>query len=219
MTITASDVSIPTTLNLHGTIQRRQTVAEQREQRELQAGHRIGTCPHCGARATIETVTVGRPGQPAVVRILARCWRKGMAERERCPVATLHEGPAGEPLPDVSEFVPPVVTREPRPCQDCGTDISHRGPHAQVCGACAGERRRERVRQYQRDHYRRAERAPAPAQPEQTEATEPEEESMPETRPLRERTQAAPEIVQRPVPPALRVSVLDLAQRAEEVLP
>ena len=50
----------------------------------------------------------------------------------------------------------------------------------------------------------------------QAKAVAEEEESMPETRPLRERTQAAPEIVQRPVPPALRVSVLELAQRAVE---
>ena len=146
MSITAADITIPTTLDLNAAPQCLPSLEEARKHRAQQARHQTSACPHCGEWAIVETVTVNRPGLPGVVQTLSRCQRNPRWQEERCPLTILSE-----------EW---------------------------------------------------AEETPAPVAE--------EEESMPETRPLRERTQAAPEIVQRPVPPALRVSVLELAQRAVE---
>ena len=174
MSITAADITIPTTLDLNAAPQCLPSLEETRKRRAQQARHQTAACPHCGEWAIVETVTVNRPGLPGVVQTLSRCQRNPRWREERCPLTILHEGWAPDPPDDTADDQAPA------------------------------ESLREALREALRD-----ERPQAKAEAE-------EEESMPETRPLRERTQAAPEIVHRPVPPALRVSVLDLAQRAVE---
>ena len=174
MSITAADITIPTTLDLNAAPQCLPSLEEARKHRAQQARHQTSACPHCGEWAIVETVTVNRPGLPGVVQTLSRCQRNPRWQEERCPLTILHE----EWAPDQPD--------------DQDDD------HAQA------ESLREPLREALRDERPQAK------------AVAEEEESMPETRPLRERTQAAPEIVQRPVPPALRVSVLELAQRAVE---
>ena len=175
MSITAADITIPTTLDLNAAPQCLPSLEEARKHRAQQARHQTSACPHCGEWAIVETVTVNRPGLPGVVQTLSRCQRNPRWQEERCPLTILHEGWAPDPPDDTADDQAPA------------------------------ESLREALREALRD-----ERPQAKAEAEE------EEESMPETRPLRERTQAAPEIVQRPVPPALRVSVLELAQRAVE---
>ncbi|NMA28419.1 MAG: hypothetical protein GX934_11725 [Burkholderiales bacterium] len=174
MSITAADITIPTTLDLNAAPQCLPSLEETRKRRAQQARHQTSACPHCGEWAIVETVTVNRPGLPGVVQTLSRCQRNPRWQEERCPLTILSEEWAPDPPDDTADDQAPA------------------------------ESLREALREALRD-----ERPQAKAEAE-------EEESMPDTRPLRERTQAAPEIVQRPVPPALRVSVLDLAQRAVE---
>lgn len=173
MSITAADITIPTTLDLNAAPQCLPSLEEARKHRAQQARHQTAACPHCGEWAIVETVTVNRPGLPGVVQTLSRCQRNPRWQEERCPLTILHEEWAPDP-PDDQE-----TTEAPA----------------------------ESLREALREEHNERPQAKAEAE---------EEESMPETRPLRERTQAAPEIVQRPVPPALRVSVLELAQRAVE---
>ena len=174
VSITAADITIPTTLDLNAAPQCLPSLEETRKRRAQQARHQTSACPHCGEWAIVETVTVNRPGLPGVVQTLSRCQRNPRWQEERCPLTILSEEWAPDPPDDTADDQAPA------------------------------ESLREALREALRD-----ERPQAKAEAE-------EEESMPDTRPLRERTQAAPEIVQRPVPPALRVSVLDLAQRAVE---
>ena len=174
VSITAADITIPTTLDLNAAPQCLPSPEETRKRRAQQARHQTAACPHCGEWAIVETVTVNRPGLPGVVQTLSRCQRNPRWQEERCPLTILSEEWAPDPPDDTADDQAPA------------------------------ESLREALREALRD-----ERPQAKAEAE-------EEESMPDTRPLRERTQAAPEIVQRPVPPALRVSVLDLAQRAVE---
>jgi hypothetical protein len=173
VSITAADITIPTTLDLNAAPQCLPSLEEARKHRAQQARHQTSACPHCGEWAIVETVTVNRPGLPGVVQTLSRCQRNPRWREERCPLTILHEGWAPDPPDDTADDQAPA----------------------------------ESLREALREEHNERPQAKAVAE---------EEESMPETRPLRERTQAAPEIVQRPVPPALRVSVLDLAQRAVE---
>jgi ribosomal protein L32 len=173
VSITAADITIPTTLDLNAAPQCLPSPEETRKRRAQQARHQTSACPHCGEWAIVETVTVNRPGLPGVVQTLSRCQRNPRWREERCPLTILHEGWAPDPPDDTADDQAPA----------------------------------ESLREALREEHNERPQAKAVAE---------EEESMPETRPLRERTQAAPEIVQRPVPPALRVSVLDLAQRAVE---
>jgi len=217
MSIADTDIPIPSTASLLDVAYRRQTPDEVRVARAREAGQRIGPCPTCGWPATYEDVTIHRPGHPDVLRTLARCLRRRLGAQ--CPVETVAEAlrpesplshlagslgalqPAGRVSgrPETQDALdgPPKPEEEhmaERTCATCGADISARPPRARWCEKCSNARKAAR------DRARRARvgRQSAPS-PVHVPAPQP---SAPE-----------PCCVQPDVPPpALRVSVLDIAR-------
>lgn len=187
-TITAADITIPTTLSLHDVVQRRPSVEEARKRRAQQARHQTSACPHCGEWAIVETVTLNRPGLPGVVQTLSRCQRNPRWQEERCPLTILSEEWAEEkPAPEAEE----EESMPERTCETCGADIAHRGVRAKMCAPCAAAKKVER----DREHNMR----------------------MSEARKSKRVVQdPAPQNVPHPVPSALRVSVLTIAQQATD---
>ncbi len=195
MSITAADIPIPTTLSLHDVVQRRPTAEEIRKHRSREARHQTAACPHCGEWAIVETVTACRVGMPGVVQTISRCQRQPRWRGERCPVTILSEEWA-EDQPEVPETEEESMP-ETRPCVDCGAPIQ--ATHGRLrCPEC--KRESERARKRESNSRCRAEKKAA---------------AKPAQRPARPKP-AAP-LPDAPVPQALRVSVLDLAQRAVEV--
>ena len=216
MSITAADIPIPTILSLHDVVQRRPTAEEIRKHRSREARHQTAACPHCGEWAIVETVTVNRPGLPGVVQTLSRCQRNPRWQEERCPLTILSEEWAPDPPDDTADDQAPAESlrealrealRDERPqakaeaeeeesmpertCETCGADIAHRGVRAKFCVACAAAKKVERDREHnqrmsERRKYKRVVQTPL-----QQDA-------------------------HRIVPPALRVSVLTLAQQAAD---
>lgn len=194
MTITAADIPIPTTASLNAAPQCLPSLEEARKHRAREARHQTNTCPHCGEWAIVETVTVNRPGLPAVVQTISRCQRQPRWRGERCPVTILSEEWAEDPpeVPEPEEESMP----ETRPCVDCGAPIQ--ATHGRLrCPVC--KRESERACKRESNSRLRAEKKAA---------------AKPTQRPARPKP-AAP-LPAAPVPQALRVSVLDLAQRAVE---
>jgi hypothetical protein len=200
---------------------------ETRKRRAQQARHQTAACPHCGEWAVVETVTVNRPGLPGVVQTISRCQRNPRWREERCPLTILHEGWAPDPPDDTADDQAPAESlrealrealRDERPqakavaeeeesmpertCETCGADIAHRGGRAEFCEACSDARRAEQNREHnQRVSAARKRKRNVQAQPQQHQAIE---------------TAPPPQNVPRPVPSALRVSVLTLAQQATD---
>lgn len=179
MSITAADITIPTTLDLNAAPQCLPSLEETRKRRAQQARHQTSACPHCGEWAIVETVTVNRPGLPGVVQTLSRCQRNPRWQEERCPLTILSEEWAEETPAPVAEEEESME----RTCEKCGVDIAHRGSRARMCAPCAAAKKVER----DREHNQRMNEQRKP-----------------------------PQNVHHPVPAALRVSVLELAQRAVE---
>jgi DNA-directed RNA polymerase subunit RPC12/RpoP len=222
VSITAADIPIPTTLSLHDVVQRLPSREEARKRRAQQARHQTAACPHCGEWAIVETVTVNRPGLPGVVQTLSRCQRNPRWKEERCPLTILSEewapeDPAlspeqaqneeqadGQPeyRSDAQDANPAPAGAEEetmtktRPCADCGKTIED--THGRLrCPECALVQKRA-LKRAQCARTRAAKKAlGAPAR-------QPERPKLDAPRP-------AP-----PVPAALRVSVLTLAQQATD---
>lgn len=106
-------ISLPSSLPASNSGPMPLTNAELRERRLRAAGHELTTCPVCGQLATREQVTVHRPGQPSLLRVVLRC--QGIPAGElssaaRCPAVieaeTVLEGP-----PPVFEL--PKTSRRP----------------------------------------------------------------------------------------------------------
>jgi predicted RNA-binding Zn-ribbon protein involved in translation (DUF1610 family) len=193
VSITAADITIPTTLDLNAAPQCLPSLEETRKRRAQQARHQTSACPHCGEWAIIETVTVNRPGLPGVVQTLSRCQRNPRWQEERCPLTILSEEWAEETPAPVAEEEESME----RTCEKCGVDIAHRGGRAKMCAPCAVAKKVER----DREHNLRKSKRNVQDQPPQPQAIEPA---------------SPPQNVHHPVPAALRVSVLELAQRAVE---
>ena len=217
MSITDTDIPIPSTASLLDVAYRRQTPDEVRVARAREAGQRIGPCPTCGWPATYEDVTIHRPGQPDAVRTLARCLRRRLGTQ--CPVETVAEAlrpesPLGclegslgalQPVgrvsgrPETQDALdgPPGPEEEHMPertCATCGADISTRPPRARWCEVCSAGRKASRDRAWRA-------RVGQQSVPSHVHAPAPQP-SAPE-----------PCCVQPDVlPPALRVSVLDIAR-------
>ncbi len=208
----ADTISIPSTTSLNTSPCRLPTPKEVRERRAREAGQTIVACPLCGHPATQETLLATRPGQGTVRRTVVRCLRKDA--NPHCPVSVsevaddsprhdhpgqqnatgAHPGPEEEHMPN-------------RTCATCGADISERGHRAQWCETCTALRKAERDRAF-RERRRQAgsglvSSTPAPASPPAGAA--------PESAGFR----GGPVADQAPL--ALRVSVLDLAQRLPQV--
>jgi hypothetical protein len=198
VTITAADITIPTTLDLNAAPQCLPSLEEARKHRAQQARHQTSACPHCGEWAIVETVTVNRPGLPGVVQTLSRCQRNPRWQEERCPLTILSEEWAEEtPAPEAEE-----EESMERTCEMCGADIAHRGARARMCAPCAAAKKVERDREHNlRMSEQRKSKRNVQAQPPQPQAIEPA---------------SPPQNVPHPVPPALRVSVLTLAQQATD---
>ena len=169
MSIADTDIPIPSTASLLDVAYRRQTPDEVRVARAREAGQRIGPCPTCGWPAAYEDVTIHRPGQPDVLRTLARCLRRRLGAQ--CPVETVAEalrpesplshleGPLGALQPagrvsgrpetqDALEGPPGPEEEESmeRTCATCGADISARPPRARWCEKCSNARKAARDR-------------------------------------------------------------------------
>jgi len=226
VTITAADIPIPTTLDLNAAPQCLPSLEEARKHRAREARHQTNTCPHCGEWAIVETVTVNRPGLPAVVQTISRCQRNPRWQEKRCPLTILREEWAPDP-PDYTadDQAPAESLREAllgehnerpqakavaeeeesmpeRTCETCGADIAHRGGRAEFCEACSDARRAEQNREHnQRVSAARKRKRNVQAQPQQHQAIE---------------TAPPPQNVPHPVPSALRVSVLTIAQQATD---
>jgi ribosomal protein L32 len=198
VTITAADIPMPSTAANY-TPPVRPTADEARQRRTQEARHQTAACPHCGEWSIVETVTVNRPGLPGVVQTLSRCQRNPRWQEERCPLTILSEEWAEEkpaPVAEEEESMPE------RTCEKCGADIAHRGGRAEFCEACSDARRAEQNREHnQRVSAARKRKRNVQAQPQQHQAIE---------------TAPPPQNVPHPVPPALRVSVLTLAQQATD---
>lgn len=231
MTIPLHAIPLPTTTSLHAIPYSRLSIAEERQRRASEAGQRTNPCPHCGEWSIVETVTRNRPGLPAVVQTISRCQRNPRWREERCPLTILHEGWAPDPPDDTADDQAPAESlrealreslrealRDERPqakaeaeeeesmpertCETCGADIAHRGVRANMCAPCAAAKKVERDREHnQRMNEQRKRKRNVQAPHPQPQAIEPD---------------TPPQNVPRPVPSALRVSVLDLAQRAVE---
>lgn len=229
MTITAADIPIPTTASLNASPQRLPSREEQRRSRAQQARHQTAACPHCGDWAIVETVTSHRAGMPGVVQTISRCQRQPRWRGERCPLTILHEEWApDQPDDQDDDHAQAESLREPlrealrderpqakagaeeesmpeRTCATCGVDISERGVRAKWCETCAAERKRQRDQEHslrlsaQRKAARGAESVQAPA---------PQPQAIETAAPLQN--------VHPPVPQALRVSVLTIAQQATD---
>lgn len=158
MSIADIDIPIPSTASLLDVAYRHQTPDEVRVARAREAGQRIGPCPTCGWPATYEDVTIHRPGQPDVVRTLARCLRRRLGEQ--CPVETVAEALRPEsPLGHLAGSLGALQSVEPkalpgpegehmpeRTCATCGADISARPPRARWCEKCSNARKAARDR-------------------------------------------------------------------------
>lgn len=89
-----------------------------------------------------------------------------------------------------------------RTCETCGADIAHRGVRAKMCAPCAAAKKVERDREHNlRMSEARKSKRVVQAQPPQRQAIEPA---------------SPPQNVPHPVPSALRVSVLTIAQQATD---
>lgn len=217
MSIADTDIPIPSTASLLDVAYRRQTPDEVRVARAREAGQRIGPCPTCGWPATYEDVTIHRPGQPDAVRTLARCLRRRLGAQ--CPVETVAEAlrpesPLGhlagslgalQPVGRVSGRLetqdalegPPGPEEEHMPertCATCGADISSRPPRARWCEKCSNARKAARDRAWR-----------ARAGQQSVHGSDPQP-SVVEPRDVQQNVQ--PDVL----PPALRVSVLDIAR-------
>lgn len=148
-------ISMPSTSHIcPSTSTRHETNQERLERRLRQAGLDLRTCPLCDGLATQETVTVHRPGQVSVQRVLLRCLRRvtrmGMvSSRPRCPVQVLAEAPVGEPMPDDLLPAPlpdPCVQRirSVMTCEDCGQETPHHHHNQRCCPECSRARELER---------------------------------------------------------------------------
>ena len=186
VTITASDIPIPSTAADY-TPPVRPSLEETRKHRAREARHQTGACPHCGEWAIVETVTACRVGMPGVVQTISRCQRQPRWRGERCPVTILSEEWAEEtPAPEAEE-----EESMERTCEMCGADIAHRGARARMCAPCAAAKKVERGREH---NLRMSERRKS----KRVVQTPPQQDAH------------------RIVPPALRVSVLTLAQQATD---
>lgn len=146
MTITASDIPIPSTAADY-TPPVRPSLEETRKHRAREARHQTSACPHCGEWAIVETVTVNRPGLPGVVQTVSRCQRQPRWRGERCPLTILSEEWAEDttaPEAEKEEIMPEKT------CATCGADISHRGRNARFCEACSAARQCEHMMAYRR---------------------------------------------------------------------
>lgn len=226
MTIPLHAIPLPTTTSLHAIPYSRLSIAEERQRRASEAGQRTNPCPHCGEWSIVETVTRNRPGLPAIVQTLSRCQRTPRWKEERCPLTVLHEEWAEEDLIQHEELEPeePILGPLPaqeyvsdsgrpecrptdqdanearpgpeeemmektRPCADCGASIED--SHGRMrCRECSNAHRKaQKQAQNARTRARkRVDRALSPNGDNSANGW--------------------------PVPVALRVSVLDLAQRA-----
>jgi len=227
VSITAADIPIPTTTSLNAPPQRLPSREEVRKHRSREARHQTAACPHCGEWAIVETVTACRVGMPGVVQTISRCQRQPRWRGERCPVTILHEEWAPdqpddqdddhaqaeslrealrEPLrderPQAKAGAEEETTMKTRPCVDCGAAIQ--ATHGRLrCPECSRENERARKSAYnERYNAQRRERR----QNVQAPAQQPQAIETPATKPN----------VQRPVPAALRVSVLTIAQQATD---
>lgn len=216
MSITAADIPIPTTLDLNAAPQCLPIPEETRKHRAREARHQTSACPHCGEWAIVETVTVNRPGLPGVVQTISRCQRNPRWQEERCPLTILHEGWAPDPPDDTADDQAPAESlrealrealRDERPqakaeaeeeesmpertCEMCGADIAHRGSRARMCAPCAAAKKVERDREHnlRMSEARKSKRV----------VQDPAQQNVPH-----------------PVPSALRVSVLTIAQQATD---
>lgn len=189
MSITAADIPIPTTLSINAAPQCLPSREETRKRRAQQARHQTGACPHCGEWAIVETVTVNRPGLPGVVQTVSRCQRNPRWQEERCPLTILSEEWAEEKPAPVAEEEEESMPE--RTCEKCGADIAHRGVRAKMCAPCAAAKKVERDREH---NLRMSERRKS----KRVVQTPPQQDAH------------------RIVPPALRVSVLTLAQQATD---
>ena len=148
-------VSIPSTLASREGWCDLPTPEDKQIRRLLETGLPQATCPLCGTRATVETVTVHRPGQTSVLRRVLRCWRQvptGLRSNgpqgTRCPAQVLGEAPLDGEFPaDLApERAHPVAERAHpvgKACADCGDVIS---PQATWCPPCKRRRDMERLR-------------------------------------------------------------------------
>lgn len=144
MTLT---VSIPSSLSVSHSWKTAESSREMLDRRLRDQGLTRTKCPVCGHRATLEEVTVQRPGQPTVRRQMLRCRRQvplgASSYRDkgtRCPVQVISEAPIDQDLPAVELHI--EVGRRPlmKPCEQCGADIldSH---GRRFCQSCYRERR------------------------------------------------------------------------------
>jgi ribosomal protein L32 len=187
VTITASDIPIPSTAADY-TPPVQPTDDEVRQHRAREARHQTSACPHCGEWAIVETVTAHRVGMPGVVQTISRCQRNPRWKQERCPLTILHEEWAEDTTAPVAEEEESMPERT---CEKCGADIAHRGVRAKMCAPCAAAKKVERDREHnQRMSERRKSKRVVQTPP--------------------------PQNVLHPVPSALRVSVLTLAQQATD---
>lgn len=190
------------------------TAAELRERRARAAGLTIVACPLCGEQATQEVLLATRPGQGTVRRTVVRCLRQD--NTPRCPVS-VSEGATSDPgRPDHHPDQQNATEARPGPkeehmpertCATCGADISKRGWRAVRCETCSAEHNKRNMREWWAKNKGAGTRAdggpessaPAPASP--PVSAEPESTGF----------DGGPVVDQAPL--ALRVSVLDLAQR------
>jgi hypothetical protein len=182
-------ISIPSTASLNDVAQRLSTPQEIRERRARETGLTIVTCPLCGEQATQEVLLATRPGQGTVRRTVVRCLRKN--NTPRCPASVSEEAaddpgrPEHHPDQQNATEARPGPKEEHMPERTCAE-----------CGADISTRgirarwcvacARVRAFEQQRD-WKARNRAAVKAD--------------------------SPRYVQRDVPLALRVSVLDLTQR------
>lgn len=147
-------VSIPSTLASREGWCDLPTPEDKQIRRLLETGLPQATCPQCGHRATVEEVTVHRPGQTSVLRRVLRCWRQvplgagsHSAKGARCPVQVISEAPIDQDLPAVELHIELGNRPATRPCEQCGTDILD--IHGRrFCRPCYQDRERERIRQH-----------------------------------------------------------------------
>lgn len=209
-------VTIPTSLPEPYSGNVRVTVQERRDQAVRAAGLSTQTCPTCGHAAWLDVVTIHHAGQAPVTRTYLRCNRAANRDVHgslvltgKCPVHLVSETPVD--APDLPADIPEEVTvSKPRTCADCGADISNRGPRTSWCKPCSVEHKKARQRAW---HHRSVSGqtgggldsdAPAPASP----------LVSAESAFAGSGGRTTPEPLLPPL--ALRVSVLDLAQRIVE---
>lgn len=159
-------VSIPSSLSAFPAWKTEDRRSNQ-EYRLREQGLARTKCPVCGHRATLEEVTVQRPGQPTVRRQMLRCLRQVpqgasslTAKGSRCPVQVIAEAPIDQDLPPNELQVEMGRRPATKPCEDCGADILDVNDR-HYCRSCADKRKKESRRlRSQKDHE--ADKHPCP---------------------------------------------------------